>query len=134
VLHEEIYEGLADLIASQFFGHSDSRGFGLRIIPIRKNKSTGIKNPEPVPDPGHLSVKAQRPVSHRGTGSAVEQSQDLGCARSERSECGGLKLDFLFHGAGLYHRHREVRREDEVANGPGVDDGTFCSVTENSSL
>src|SRR5215212_9370785 len=35
MLHEEIDEGLADLIASHFFGHSYSRRLNFEIIPSR---------------------------------------------------------------------------------------------------
>jgi hypothetical protein len=60
---EEIYEGLADLIASQFFGHSHS---------VRNefwNYTNGekiTKSPEPVPDPGLGKLNA---LSYAATGS-----------------------------------------------------------------
>jgi len=49
MLNEEIYEGLADLIAGQFFGHSYSRGLNFGIIPTMEDERWWItKSPEPV--------------------------------------------------------------------------------------
>ena len=63
------------------------------------------KSPGPVPDPG---LKAQRSWSRCGR--FVEQSQDLGCARSCGS--GGSKIDLLSHNMELYHLMGEENRDE----------------------
>jgi hypothetical protein len=57
----------------------------LKLYQAMKNET---KSPEPVVDPG---LEVQRLVLGRDR--CAEQSQGLGCG-----SCGGLQIEFLFHG------------------------------------